>query len=167
MIHCEITPFNAFVKEKYLYDMDESKTSLIPCEVFAVSSYVDHYPTFQILINNQAMFSYIPAQAIMKTSKQSGIQLNSDKLVYHKCKSERICFNQYQYLKNKEANIFIGSNIVAASYHGTIDWYDSNELLHIMFLENSQIAMLPSHQVLFNKYCKVLPTYKKLHAVFK
>ena len=168
MNHCSLSnPFKAFVANRVLYDMDATKKGSTECLVFGVSSYEGHYPTFQILLGNGAVFSYVPPHLVF-TKKESEGLFSLDALVYHKCKSNEISYASFAVLREAKAYAFLTSARwkIAAEYIGTVDWIRGNELLHILLLETGQVALLPNHKVLFGS-SGGLPDYKKLHATWK
>ena len=94
---------------------DDSKTDWVKAKIFAVSSYVGSVPTFKVLVENGAVFSYVPPQ--MVRFYQKGNKFNSEqKLIiddfwFESCKSEMFpCFSNFQEWKqrqkNKNENIF-------------------------------------------------------------
>lgn len=163
--HAEIPSFQAYVDESVLYNNDLSKTCLIPCTVFGVSSYKGSVLTFEILLNNGAVFSYVPPHKLQTKLEQLEDRLNLDDLVYVACPSENFSITTYKALEREEfcsAHFISKRKCVKAKYITTIDWYANNVLMHLLKLENGQLAALPSHKVMFSN--EMLPDYKKLRS---
>jgi hypothetical protein len=174
-VHCPIPNLKVRVAQQYLYDMDPAKTgSWVSGTAFAVSSHVGHAPTFQLLLGDGGLFSYIPAEALRHgpdISPDNRAQLlDPEDLVYHGCRSPEIVVTRYGELAGLPVRAYFkrGGVWQDARYHCTIDWHTGNDLLHVLLLENGQVALLPSHKVLFGEgVVDKLPPYKKLRATFE
>lgn len=168
-VHCDVAPFPVRVDARYLYDMDPAREGeWVDASVFAVSSYLGHAPTFQVLTAEGAVFSYLPAQAL-RHGDGGGVVLDGPELVYHDCHSTPLVAHRYEALATP-ARAFIRQRSLwlGAAYHCTLDWYEGNDLLHLLLLDNGQVALLPSHKVLFGDgAADALPRYRKLHAEFR
>lgn len=165
-VHAEITPFKAYIHERYLYDMDPSKKGLIKCQVFAVSSYPGHALTFSIILTeNGSLFCYIPLEALVwKRELAADADLPPNELVVSNCLDESIAVNEFEYLKGKKVTCFFKkkTHIVKGDYLCTIDWYKQNESFNIIKLETGQICALPNYRMLFGAQLLELPPYKAL-----
>lgn len=170
-VHCEIPPFAARLAEEYLYDLDPAKVGgWVDCTVFAVISYIGHAPTFQVMLVNGSVFSYLPAEALRHGLVAVGPTFTGAELVYHDCHSAPITVTRYATLAAVPARAYFKARAawVGAQYVATVDWYEGNDLLHVLLLDNGQVAMLPSHKVLFgDDVTDTLPEYKKLRATFR
>ncbi len=158
-VHANIKPIDAFVYSKFLYNMDSSYTGIHSCKLVAVSSYTDHVPTFQIVINNSSIFYYVPSHLLI--TKCSKVHFELKDLVYFNCPDTKFSLHEFDYLKKpvhvfmKHANIWIGGR-----YLFTMDWYKKNHCLNVIELDNGQIAFVPNHKISLS--CENLPNYKKL-----
>jgi hypothetical protein len=174
-IHCNIPVINGYVKEEFLYDMDEKYTGHYKsCKIYAVSSYKDHTLTFKILLNDGGLFDYIPLHALVTNPLSSQEQsLTLKDLTFGKfCPDYPITVNVFAILKEapKPYCFFYKKNlwIRAKEYVCSVDWYTDNENANIVILENEQIALVPNHKILFTEERPTqLPAYKKLHAIWK
>lgn len=159
MIHKDIpSPFKAKVAERILYNMDLSRIDLLNCNVFAISSYKNYALTYSIELNG-AIFSNIPGHIFGKEF------LELKDISYKNCPSNKISIIEHNFLKNKNAWCFFKHKKIWLSgiYKCTVDWYNDNELVHIIHMNNGSIASLPSHKILFVKdKPNKLPDYKKL-----
>jgi hypothetical protein len=169
LVHGDITPFKALVQKRVLYDMEPliPEFEYIHCIVFGVSSYPESVPTFQIMVENESIFSYVPPHLLLvNNSFDDNSSLELKDLVYHNCPdveftvvvSNYLCRPLYVYLKHRKI-------WRSGKYLFTIDWYRGNDLLHCIVLENGQIGFFPSHKISFGS--TQLPDFKKLRQEWK
>ena len=162
-----VCPNNVWVDNRVLQDMDPEAKGWTKGRIFAVNSYKGHSLTFEVLLGTGAVFSYVPAHMIrwMEPGSEESVDLLEEKdLTYALCPEGRISVDSYNLLTGEKAKAFFvrQNRWVQALYLFTVDWVDDNLLLHAMALENGQVALLPSHKVLFGKATE-LPRYRKLH----
>lgn len=162
-VHAQIAPIEAHVRAEYLYGMDPARVGeLRRCKVFAVSSYTGSAPTFQILLADGAVFSYVPPSALVDPSKHGDVLELAD-LVYHDCKSTPICVHTFDVLRGRVLAYFKHlDRWVGGEDLFTIDWYTTNELMHALALDNGQYALLPSHKVKFGDHPPGFEPYRKI-----
>ncbi|TSC82432.1 MAG: hypothetical protein G01um101419_588 [Parcubacteria group bacterium Gr01-1014_19] len=169
MVHAEIPPIKCLVKREFFYNMaEEKKGALIPCSIFAISSYPGHAVTFKILTADGHLFSYIPIDALVIKPNDNLPQLPMADLAYHNCPSKEICVNRFEAL-NRELRVFFKNRNLwmKGKYLLTVDWYMENELFHLIELENGQLSLSPSHKVRFADNDDPLPDYRALHPEWK
>ena len=161
-VHAPIPPIHTHVRAEYLYGMDPAREGqLRRCSVFSISSYTSSAPTFQILLEDGAMFSYVPPSALVDPSK-SGELLELADLVYHDCKSTPITVQRFDALAGPVLCYFKRKDLwLAGTYLFTTDWFTTNELLHAVALDNGQYALLPSHKVKFGDHPPGFEPYRK------
>lgn len=169
MIHHNIRPFKAHVKKEYLYDMDASfEGQYLRGEIFGVSSYPDEALTFQVLLEDGCLFSYIPIQALQKHEGDIEEALAPKDLVYRNNPGVNISVTEYNHLSGDVLTFFRHSGRwMKGDYMLTIDWYEANEQFHLIALQNGQFAALPNHKVKFRNLEASLPGYLKLHQTWK
>jgi len=164
MIHVDINPINAFVRDKYLYDLDKSKRGLSPCKIFAISSYAGHVLTCQVLIDNKYIFSYIPLMAL--TLESNSKEFSIDDCYYNNCPGQKMVVNYHQFLVNKKCFVFKNNKVIkSGKYLFTIDWYDDNLNAHLINTDDGNLILYPSHKLSFDN-TNALPQYKKIHKEF-
>jgi hypothetical protein len=168
-VHAAVPPLRVHVRAEYLYDMDPShKGELVPATVFAVSSYAGHAQTFQVLVGDGGLFSYLPPTALVDPAKRREPELELEDLVYSNCAPGPICVHRFEALAGPMQAYFRRRDLwLAGTYQWTLDWYEDNRLAHLIALENGQFALLPSHKVKFGDTERSLPPYRKLHAEWK
>jgi hypothetical protein len=169
MIHHEICPFKAYLKKEFLYDLDPSyEGEFVEGTIFAISSYPGEAPTFQILLSDGCLFSYMPIQAMQKTAEPVANPLESDDLVFRNSPSSMIVVTHYGYLQGDVLGFFRrSSRWLKGVYMSTVDWFDDNEQFHLISLENGQYALLPNHKLKFRSQVPSFPHYKKLHKTWR
>lgn len=171
LVHAPLdVPLSGWVENRVLQDDDPAVEGWSPAQVFALSSYAGHALTVQVRLANGAVFSYVPLHRVRFSDPTSGElrdRLELRELVYHDCPDERIAVTAYPHLRGAvRAYIAPRETWRSGTYLATVDWYTGNDLLHLVLLDNGQLAALPSHKVLFRPPAGVdaLPAYKKLRA---
>ncbi|HSD87012.1 MAG TPA: hypothetical protein VLB44_05835 [Kofleriaceae bacterium] len=163
-VHAQIPPIETHVHAEYLYGMDPARVGEVRrCNVFAVSSYTGSTPTFQILLEDGAVFSYLPPNALVDPTKTGEPHLELADLVYHDCKSTPICVHSFDALRGRVLAYFKRKDLwLGGDYVVTIDWFTTNELMHVLALDNGQYALLPSHKVKFGDHPPGFEPYRKI-----
>jgi hypothetical protein len=169
MIHVNIEPLDVFVKKEYLYDMDKTYIGqFVRGKIFAISSYPQEALSFQILLEDGCMFSYIPVQAIQKKDHEIHHPLMPVDLIYRNSPGENIAVTSYTFLQGDIIAYFKHSKRwLKGRYILTVDWYENNELFHLLNMDNGQFAFVPSHKMKFRSIEESFPPYKKLHQIWK
>jgi hypothetical protein len=169
-VHVSIPRMMARVEDRVLFDDNPEVTGWTPCRILAVSSYPGHSLTFQILLDNGSLFSYVPPHRLRFDTSNEEIQTRLDlkDLVYFDCPDDVVEVIELDSLPAHCRAYFVNRDLwMDATHLFTIDWPLGNHLLHAVGLENGQLALLPSHKVLFgSKVTDTLPPYKKLHATW-
>jgi hypothetical protein len=163
-VHAQLPPIETQVRAEYLYGMDPARVGEVrPCKVFAVSSYTGSTPTFQILLEDGAVFSYLPPNALVDPGKRKEPELELADLVYHDCKSTPITVQVFDALRGRMLAYFKRRDLwLGGEYVATIDWFTTNELMHVLALDNGQYALLPSHKVKFGDHAPGFEPYRKI-----
>lgn len=151
-VHANLDTMKAQVREDVLYNMDHDTGSWVPCEIVSVSSYKGSVPTFQIVVEKESIFSYIPPHLIRFSETDSQMLELSD-LVYHNCPDYEFALTKLDYLSSKEFSVFIRGQKrwMRASYLFSMDWHRGNDLLHCVLLSNRQPGFFPSHKLALGK----------------
>jgi hypothetical protein len=168
-VHADIPPIKTFIRGEYLYDMDLSHAGeFVPCTAFAVSSYQGSVPTFKVLLADGAVFSYVPPSALVDRDRAAGEPLALADLAYHNCPGGDICVSSFAELQGTvHAFLRRRNEWMDGTYRFTIDWYDGNDLLHLIALANGQYAFLPNHKVKFKDGTREFKPYRKMHTEWK
>src|SRR5581483_10347666 len=163
-VHADVPPIRLHVKKELLYGGDPKLAgALVPCTVFAVSCYPGSTPTLKILIEDGAVFSYVPPDALVDPAKKKPPDLALADLVYHNCPSEDICVHAFEALRGPVlAYLKLRDLWLPGEYRFTVDWYLGNDLLHFVALENGQFAFLPHHKLKFKNGDPGFEPYRKI-----
>lgn len=164
-VHAPIESIPLFVQKEILYGGDiKFVGELVACKAFCFSSYPGSVPTLNILLDNGAMFACIAPQVLRWQSTISGVALPPEDLYYHLCPSGDIAVNVFPALAGDLSAYFKHSNVwMNGKYGFTIDWYEGNDMLHFILLDNGQVAFVPQHKIKFGKdKDNSFPAYKKL-----
>lgn len=163
-VHAEIPVIHTHVRAEYLYNMAPERVGeLRPCRAVSISSYVGQAPTFQILLDDGALFSYVPPSALIDPATRAEPALELGDLVYHDCKHVEISVHELAALRGPVLAYVKRRDLwLAGEYRFTVDWYTGNEMLHCVALANGQIALLPSHKLKFGDHPPGFAPYKKI-----
>jgi len=133
-----------------------------------VSSYQGSVPTFKVLLADGAVFSYVPPSALVDRDRAAGEPLELADLAYHNCPGGDICVSRFAELQGTvHAFLRRRNEWMDGTYRFTIDWYDGNDLLHLIALANGQYAFLPNHKVKFKDGTREFKPYRKMHTEWK
>jgi hypothetical protein len=170
--HGEIEPEDVTVRDEFLYDMDPKKIGReTPGVIFAVSSYEGSVPTLMVRLADGSVFSYLPPHAVFapRPCLYRDMELGLEDLVYHNCPAGKIAVDQFEFLKGPVLAYLKRKNLWIRGYYlATIDWYEGNDLLHLVELENKQFAFLPHHKLKFGSgVAKQFEPYKKMRSEWK
>jgi hypothetical protein len=157
-----IDPIKVFVHESFLYDGDETKTEYVNAEVIGISSYLDQTLTFHVLIDKQYLYSDLPVSAF-STNKRKPRDLKD--LCYSNCKSLPIDVFK---LNTDEVMIYFKDHrqYESGRYILSVDFYEGNDLMHLIHLNTGEFCLMPNHKINFNNE-KSLTDYKKNRTIFK
>jgi len=167
-VHAQIAPQSWLVQKEILYGNDAKYAGdVVPCKVFAVSSYPGSTLTFKILLDDGAVFSYVAPHQLRTrpTIEAPGLDLRD--LVYLNCPDESLVVERFDALASDRGVLcyFKHRDLwMKGSYVFTVDWYTGNDLLHCVTLENGQIALLPHHKIKFHDDAPGFQPYKKIRA---
>ena len=163
IIHYNIKPIDVLLREEYLYDLKEHHNNFIPAKIIAISSYPGHTLTFTVLVHDKYIFSYIPIIALAWFITEAKSTL--ERAVYKNCPSAELTVAYYDALNECTVFKHDGSYLSGGTYLLSVDWYNDNELLHLIKLDDGTLALYPNHKIVFGKNSAKaeLPKYKKLH----
>lgn len=164
-------PIKGFIRQDVLYDMNPNKiNNYLKCLIIGINSYPGHVPTFQIIVDDTSIFSYIPPHLLLSTisslSKKDTFSLKE--LVYHNCPDEKFSINRLDYLIDYPSlSVYLKDRQIwrTAKYLFTMDWYAGNDLLHCLILQNGQFGFFPNHKISLGE--RKLSSYCKLHQEWK
>jgi hypothetical protein len=150
-VHVDIPQLALSVKKPLVYGGDPRfDGEFLPCRAFAFSSYPGSAPTFQIVLGDGAVFSYVPPSALVDLAKRKEPELPLSDLVYHNCADGDVAVTTFSGLVGDVLCFFKHKELwLKGEYRFTVDWYRGNDLLHCVTLENGQVAFLPSHKIKF------------------
>lgn len=150
-VHVDIPHLSLSVKKSLLYGGDPRfDGEWVSCRAFAFSSYPGSAPTFQVGLDDGAVFSYVPPSGLCDLALQTDLELSLADLVYHNCADGDVAVTTFSGLVGPVLCFFKHRDLwLAGSYRFTVDWYRGNDLLHCVSLANGQVAFLPSHKIKF------------------
>jgi hypothetical protein len=178
VVHSDFPIAGGWVENRLLHNDDPSYAGWSRCSIFGISSYPGHALTFSVmLLDSGAVFSYVPPHRLRLTPVESisafEPRLRLEELVYHDCPVGRISVTRFGALIGRVEATFRREGHqdrrMAGRYVVTVDWVDGNDLLHVVELDNGQIAALPSHKLLWDcrKITAKLPEIEKLRVEYR
>ena len=150
-VHVDIPHLALSVRKEVVYGGDPKHAGeFLSCRAFAFSSYPGSAPTFQICLDDGAVFSYVPPSALFDLARRRDPELSLADLVYHNCADGDVAVTTFSGLTGEVLCFFKHRDLwLKGEYRFTVDWYRGNDLLHCVTLENGQVAFLPSHKIKF------------------
>lgn len=138
-------PFPAEVRMDFLYRDPARATEWAPCVVFAVSSYQGHLPTLRVLLDEgRTLYDYLPLHAFRHSPVMDPAPDNV--LAYRACPANALCRTDPP---QSRANVYFRAvdRWVGGTALDSFDWYTANEAMHLILLDNGQLAMVPNHKI--------------------
>lgn len=164
----------ARVAETLLYNMDPTRTGLVPCEIIGLSSYPGTAPTAQILVEGSFVFSDVPLHLLFnkRVTKPPEKPLGLDVLVLDKCPDGAIDLSFNPHLARDKCSVYFSrmeaatdeERWMSGTYRMTVDWFRDNLNAHLIALDNGQFALQPQGKISFNGGPRKLPDYRRLEA---
>lgn len=162
-LHTSIKPISCFVNRGLTNNMMDCSGDLV-AEIVGISSYPDHAPTFQVLIDKSHLFHYAPPH-LLSINNATKVE-NLKDLVYHNCPSATFSLTQNENL-NKPISVYFKNSLLwfPGKILYTLDWFEGNDLLHMILLDNGRFCFMPNHKISF--HLKSLPKFNKLKQEWK
>lgn len=164
LVNVDLPAFPVLVRDSLLFS-DPTLTTWTKARAVGIASYPGHTPTFTVLTDDGAVFSYVPAHHLRtKPLAEGDEELTLAQLVYHNCPAAEVTVVSHEVLSSLPVQVFERKSQTwhAGKYVATLDWYTDNLLMHLVCLDQGQVALVPSHKVLFGKTKSVLPLYRKM-----
>lgn len=163
-VHANIAPIDLFVDKPVLFGGDAKYAGeLVPCRAFCFSSYPGSAPTFKVLLQDGAIFSYLAPSVLRWRRELAEPVLALDELTYHVCPNSDVVVTRFDALQGEHLCFFKKRDVwLKARYVFTVDWYTGNDLAHCVLVENGQLALLPHHKIKFHGDAPGFAPYKKL-----
>ena len=121
------------------------------CEIMGISAYLHQPLTFHILIEKKFIYSNIPIVALSLIAiNPITSKIPNDILSHVNCPDINIELIHFDILKDKKASCFfkkLNKWFAIDNYYFAIDFYEDNEFLHFVSLENGQFALIPNHKL--------------------
>lgn len=160
---------NILVKKQYLYNLESGMGEYEVGHIISFNSYKGHQPTFDVLLTNGAVYSYLPIDAITTDNLNCKAEEYPCPIL---CPSATVIIRDMPILSKKYVQVFDRDRkwFSFATLIKMIEWPNDNELIYLVELNSAQLAFVPNHKILFtNKRIKVdqLPNYKKLQKEWK
>lgn len=136
-------PLKVNILGKYLYNLDPTEKNY-KGSIVSITAYKGQYLTFDVLIENEYLFSALPLEALyLKELSKNTYNYNTN---YCKCPDGKIDIFQYNH---KLIQVYLDhySEFVSARYILTINFYEDNEQLHFVLLDTNQYALLPNQKI--------------------
>ena len=164
-IHFEIPKLSVILRKEYLYDMFDKGGEYVPAELFAVSSYPGDALTFDAMVDGKYLFHYLPVNAFAVSPCNKKTLVES---CYFNCPSGDLAVTKFTNLSKCRVFSKNKYQIGSGTYQMTFDWYNDNELCHLVALDEGNLVLVPSHKLVFSeKSFEALPDYKKLHSSWR
>lgn len=160
-------PIAAYLDSAFV--LDTPHEPFLKCKVVGVGLYPNEAPTFDLIIDDGALFHYVPATKVFyRTVHQTQKDLHD--LVYDNCPDDlRVGVNHLPYLENAHILAFFKHRsewLEVEKYVFTLDWIYGNLLMHLLIVDG-YFAFLPNHKIKVNNNEKWFRPYRKIRGVFR
>jgi hypothetical protein len=160
----------AFVRERFLYDGDESKTGMIPAVIHGISSTPSRSLGFHVLLENGARWSDLPLHAL--AHKQDAPELPLEELSLFDAFGYDLTVTEYEYLRELEVEAKLRSGRKELGvYVLSLDWIRNgwsdfpaqHKELHLIALDSGNFAVLPNYNLSWRDPSFVEPATQMPH----
>lgn len=170
-IHVDTPRVKCFIDSNILFGQTNLGGELFPCEIYAISSYAGHYPTFKVIVTGAYLFDYIPIHFLQSRMKVLG-EFSYHELYFKKdCPDNTIEVDVHDALRGKEVNVLFPEKgeWIKGKYLFSVDWPESNQSGLFVELENGRFSIVPNHKLKIFKENdnSPLPNFKKLRGEWK
>lgn len=163
-INIPIEPISGFVAESYLYS--DNRNSLAACKVIGVSCYPGSALTLTILLNDGSLFCYLPLNSFC--INPIIYQLSIKDLCYFNCPGGDVELKRFNLPEVVKVYFKYRDSWDTGRYFYTLDWYEKNELSHLIMLKSGFLCSMPNHKVKFGSSSTLeLPKFKKIREEWK
>lgn len=167
-IHFDIPKVKVMVREEFLHDFKEGHGLRKEAELISISSYPTHAPTFTALIEGTYLFHYLPITAFTTRNAAYPIPIPLLQATPFNCPSGELTVGKFSELDHCQVYGKTRQLLGYGRYQMTFDWYNDNELCHLVALESGTLILAPSHKLAFNTTTEDgLPGFSKLHATWR
>ncbi len=162
-----LEPIEGFVDKRVLFGMDEEKSGLESCTIFAFTTYKNRAPTFKILLSDGSLFSFVPIHLIFYKKPEGEIYDLND-LAWRNCPDLEVSITSPKFLRG-EINLYMVTKDrwLEGEYICSMDWHRDNLIMHFLKVKNGQFAMLPSHKVKFRGGDREFREYRKIKDIWE
>jgi hypothetical protein len=162
--HFDIPKLKVSLRSEYLYDLKAESGKYSYAEIISVASYPGHVPTFTALVEDKFLFHYLPVNSF---ANKACPPMSLEQACYFNCPSNQLGVSVIGGLG--ECQVFDKNKdfIEGGKYLMTFDWYNENDLCHLVLLDTGHYVLVPSHKIIFGDSDVQLPNFKKLHATWK
>ena len=144
----EIKPIKAFVDSKQILKEETDKP--LACEIIALSIYKDEVITATIMLDNGAIFSYIPFSSL-SINEQSSFKYNIQECHFVNAPDYEIAITYFKSLDDLYFKNFEKDEWFEGHYILTIDFIKENELVNLIVDEDGDFLLRPFHKLIFGK----------------
>lgn len=148
-------PIKSYIKGKQV--LGENSKEILPCEIISLCFYKGEAVTFQVLLEDGEVFSYIPFMAIV----HNGVN-NLNLTLKQSCFLNAPSTEVSMFTNNLPKEVSFYEKELKKWYKGeyitTIDFYNDNELLNLILIEEDGVysfILSPYHKMKFKRIDKI------------
>jgi hypothetical protein len=156
-LNTSIPRFQCFVRERYLYNLEEGHPGLVPGVAFAVASIPGRSLGFHVLLQNGAMVGRLPPSALAHVPNP-GPELATHLIQLWDCFSYDVSAVEYDFLQGMRCQVKLRNGVLApGAYMFTVDWCGSRDAEdvgdlgwkcgHVIALDDGNIAIQPNNRI--------------------
>jgi hypothetical protein len=168
MLRLNVAQEKVYVRAEYVHDMDNAYVGkLVKAKLLSFASYPGHVLTADVVFGSGAVFSYLPLNALVTSTSALDDSWIRDAALsdccFHNCPDEYASANTLPGLQGiVQLYDRTGRHLRSGRYITTIDWYNGNDLLHV--IDAGMLVAWPSHKLLWRSQPPLegLPKYSRL-----
>lgn len=152
-----IDAITCYVRESLLKKNDSKE--LLKAKIVSVQAYKGYELTFQILIQNQFLYSNILTSELVLRNNLKDFLVDNNS-VYNFCPKDEIDVYVIDYCIGREIGFKNNKSFIKGDYICSIDFYTGNEQLHLISA-NNRLWFIPNHKINWSGENN-FPDFKKL-----
>lgn len=155
-MNTSIPRFACFVRDRYLYNLEEGHPGVTPAVAFGVASIPGRAVGFHVLLKNGAMIGRLPPSAICL--KEDAVERPTHHLELWNAFSYDVTATEYDFLNGMRCQAKLrtgetapGTYLFTLDWHGSADAEDVGDLGwkcgHVLALDEGNCAILPNNRI--------------------
>lgn len=167
-MNADVPYFKAFVRERFFYQGDATKSGHIPVVVFGIRSVSPRALGFHVMTERGAMYSPLPIHALC--AREDAAEMKLSELELWDCFGEDVEVHEFDFLAERRCRIWMPARDewLRGSYRFTLDWHSNPwseepsewKCMHLIELDNGNYALQPNNRILWHDGSVIAKPYE-------